>query len=260
MVASGSADKTIQVWRASDGALLYTYYGYDEPVTSISWATDVKNRIASGGASDGSVQIWDALQDHNYLNWHSDGRVLALDWQANSPWIVSGGTDREIYVWNGLTGAKRASYTGHQGNVRTVLWLPPIQVFTLETSELTTATPGPATPTSGLQSVQDPIASGGADGTVQTWDGDNGKHLFTYTGHTAGVNGLAILRYQPGGLLQALASASDDKTVRVWRPASDSGDDITVYSGHSAHVNAVTALPYIPYYDLRVASASDDHT
>ncbi len=124
MVASGSADKTVQVWRAADGQWLYTYYGYASPVTSVVWATDRANEIASAGQNDGTVQIWNALMDHTYLNLHGDGRVLALSWKEKSPWIVSGGTAREIYTWNASSGKKGASYSGHKGEVRTVTWLP----------------------------------------------------------------------------------------------------------------------------------------
>ncbi len=61
MVASGSADGTVQVWRASDGALLYKLSGYTDAVTSVSWASDRVNVIASAGNDNGTVQVWDAL-------------------------------------------------------------------------------------------------------------------------------------------------------------------------------------------------------
>ncbi len=266
MVASGSADKTVQVWRASDGVLLYTLL-YDSPVSSLAWASDVANRIASGGSNDGAIPVWDALHEHTYLTWHGDGRTLALDWQKHSPWIVSGGVDREIYVWNGLTGKIRTSYAGHRGDVRAVMWLPPTWVIAptqtaLETPNLS-PTPTPAntpTPVSAPGTQRDLIASGGADGTVQLWSGLMGKHLFTYSGHTAGVNGVAVSLYQPDGPVETIASASDDQTVHLWQPKQYESQADHIYRGHTAKVNAVAVLPRVQYYGTRFASASDDHT
>lgn len=238
MVASGSADKTIQVWRASDGALLYTLSGYDLPVTSVVWATNEKNIIASGGQSDGTVPVWDALRDHRYLIFHGDGRVLALAWQPASPWIASGGTDRDIYIWNAETGAKGPSYRGHKGDVRALAWVPDGQ--TRGNTE------------SGL------VASGGADGTVQIWNAADAQHVYTYTGHTAGVNSIAMLQYNANQPVDAIASASDDGTVQVWRLATANAE--TTYREHHGKVNAVASVPAVPYYGPLVASAGDDQT
>lgn len=255
-VASGSVDKTVQVWRASDGALAYTYYGYTSPVTSLAWATDRPHEIASSGQNDGSVQIWDALSDHTYLNWQGDGRVLALAWQEHSPWIVSGGTDREIYVWNATTGAKSASYAGHKGNVQAVTWLPGLQI-----AGTGTAVPGLSTPSSGTPaSAGNLVASGGTDATVQIWDANTGNHLLTFTGHTAGINALAGFSFGPDQSTVAVVSASDDKTVQVWWPDPSIEYATRIYRGHHARVNAVAILPQVPYYSRRIASASDDQT
>jgi serine/threonine protein kinase len=255
-VASGSADKTVQVWRASDGALAYTYYGYTSPVTALAWATDRPHEIASAGQGDGSVQIWDALSDHTYLNWQGDGRVLALAWQEHSPWIVSGGTDGEIYVWNATSGAKGASYAGHKGNVLAVAWLPGMQIAGTGTAIPGLSTPGTGTP-AGASNL---ITSGGADATVQIWDANTGKHLLTFTGHTAGINALAAFSFGPDQSTVAVVSASDDKTVQVWWPDPSLGYATRIYRGHRAKVNAVAILPEVPYYGQRIASASDDQT
>jgi eukaryotic-like serine/threonine-protein kinase len=246
MVASGSSDKTVQVWRAADGALLYTLSGYDRPVTSVVWATDRTNVIASAGMSDGTVQVWDALRDHRDRIFHGGGRVLALSWKEKSPWIVSGGTDREIYTWNASSGKKGVRYTGHKGEVKTVAWLPDM--------------PGSATP--GSVAPESKIASGGADTTVQVWNAATGENLLTCYGHTAGVNGLALLRYDPNGPVESVVSASDDGTARVWSPISVTQTVAAqmIYRGHRGKVNAVATVPSINAFGQRVATASDDQT
>ncbi|MGH2478944.1 MAG: WD40 repeat domain-containing protein, partial [Ktedonobacteraceae bacterium] len=230
----------------------------------IAWATDRKNVIASSGMSDGTVQVWDALIDHRIQIYHGDGRALALSWQVHTPWIVSGGTDTEIYTWNADTGRRGTSYSGHKGDVRTVAWLPPRQQTMNEISPATTptATPAPsATPATPDSVIL--IASGGADGTVQIWNAATGEHIYTYTGHTAGVNGLALFyngssQATPTNLAR-IVSVSDDGTAQVWKPANQY--PIVVYRGHRGKVNAVAALSsQIPYYGPRAASAGEDQT
>ena len=288
MVASGSADGTVQVWRASDGALLYTLFGYTEAVTSVVWASDRTNVIASAGNKDGTVQVWDALRDHRDLIYHGDGRVLALDWQRKSPWIVSGGTDQDIYTWNATTGTKGASYRGHKGNVNALLWLPSTSSssslsFT-QPAETPTATPTPPpsptptppgtpaptfptvpTPTPSPTRHIDMIASGGADSTVQIWDAHTGQKLEIYTEHVGAVNGLAFVPAKPYEVFDYIASASDDGTVHVWVPLVGRDTDTqTSYARHHGRVNAVTALVLTStssyYYGALIASASDDRT
>jgi WD40 repeat protein len=280
MVASGSADGTVQVWRSADGVWLYTLSGYTDAVTSVTWASDRVNVIASAGNDDGTAQVWDALRDHRDLIFHGDGRVLALDWKQKSPWIVSGGTDQDIYTWNATTGAKGASYRGHKGNVNTVMWLSragvsapgltavipaPSPTPTPPPTPMPTSPPTPTpTPTLSID-YSNTIASGGADSTVQIWDAVTGRHILTYRGHYGAVNGLALVSSQYSSLV-TMASASADGTVQIWSIAPQVGTEgpmtRTMYRGHHGHkVNAVVAFPGISnYYGALIASASDDET
>ncbi len=60
-IASGSDDKTVQVWNASDGSTVYTYRGHSESVNAVAWSPDGA-RIASGSQTgslfEHTVQVW----------------------------------------------------------------------------------------------------------------------------------------------------------------------------------------------------------
>ena len=46
-IASGSDDKTVQVWDAANGGHVFTYRGHSNLVYAVAWSPDGK-RIASG--------------------------------------------------------------------------------------------------------------------------------------------------------------------------------------------------------------------
>lgn len=266
MVASGSADGTVQVWRAADGALLYTLVGYTDAVTSVVWASDRMNVIASAGNDDGTVQVWDALRDHRDRVFHGAGRVLALAWQDKSPWIASGGTDQDIYTWNATTGAKGASYRGHRGNVNALVWLSSndaqasvaglSHTLPAETPTATPNLPPPPTPTLPL-SLAHLVASGGADGTVQLWDAQTGKRTAILASSRGGVTSLALVQNAP--YAHYLVATYEEGTVSIW--SLEYLSEQVMYGGHTRRVNAVTAFYKAgqTYYDSPAfASAGDD--
>ena len=59
-LVSGSADRTIKVWRLSDGALLRTLTGYTSIVHSVAISPD-GGTLAWGG-EDNTIQVWRATQ------------------------------------------------------------------------------------------------------------------------------------------------------------------------------------------------------
>ena len=101
------------------------------------------------------------------------------------------------------------------------------------------------------------IATGSEDNTVKLWKRD-GTWLNTLKGHSGAVWGVAFSplpstpRYK-GGEVPIIASASDDKTVKLWK---QDGTRLNTLYGHSARVWGVAFSPD----GKTIASASEDTT
>ncbi len=92
------------------------------------------------------------------------------------------------------------------------------------------------------------LASAGADNTVHVWNATTGHHIYTYTGHSDWVFGVA---WSPDGTRIA---SGGDKTVQVWDAAN--GGDVFVNNSHTDYVYRVSWSPD----GTRIASASNDET
>ncbi|TBU41762.1 WD40-repeat-containing domain protein [Dichomitus squalens] len=72
-IASGSFDRTVRLWRTSDGTCLDIFWGHDGPVELVRFTTDERRLVA--GVGDGSVLVHH-LRD--YPPDPEDGSVQAL--------------------------------------------------------------------------------------------------------------------------------------------------------------------------------------
>ncbi|HEX3643323.1 MAG TPA: serine/threonine-protein kinase [Ktedonobacteraceae bacterium] len=259
-IASGSDDKTVQVWDAADGDHAFTYKGHIDLVEAVGWSPNGK-RIASA-SWDKTVQVWDAANGNPVFTYHGHNNyVYAVGWSHDGKRIASGGYDATVQVWNAADGGHAFTYSGHNDPVSTVTWSLNDKRITSgsydKTVQVWDATDGGHTFTySGHTGwvntvVWSPdskrIASGSYDKTVQVWNAD-GSHAFTYPGHSGPV---LALTWSPDG--KRIASSGTDN-VQVWDAAD--GGHVFTYSGHSSQVRAVAWSPD----GSRIASASDDGT
>jgi WD40 repeat protein len=198
-IASGSLDKTVQVWAAnpSDHFHPFIYRGHNAAVNAVAWSPD-SHRVVSG-AYDTTVQIWDALTGERVTicRGHT-GSVLTVAWSPDGKYIASSSADGTVRLWDAATGAQHYVYRGHTDSVNTVSWSPDSQR----------------------------LASGSSDKTVQILDAATGEHIYTYRGHTGTVSSVS---WSPDGT--RIASGSWDKTVQVW--GATTGKVAYIYQGYN---------------------------
>jgi WD40 repeat protein len=56
LLALGSDDYTVHLWRVSDGAPLHTLKGHKGVVIGVSFSSD--NALLASGSVDGTVKLW----------------------------------------------------------------------------------------------------------------------------------------------------------------------------------------------------------
>ncbi|NTU78179.1 MAG: protein kinase [Chloroflexales bacterium] len=188
LMVSGSADKTLRIWRAEDGATMACLEGgHTDRVLCVAWSPDGRT-IASGGA-DRIVQLWSAEDGRllKTLAGHSD-QVTCLAWNMAGDVLATISADSTVRLW---------AYGDDEGEPRELLvperpkgyaaaWRPDDQI----------------------------LATGYGDGLVRLWQVDEPVRVHNLAGHSSYVYSVA---WSPDG--QTLASAGADKTVRLWRLA-----------------------------------------
>ena len=163
---------------------------------------------------DKSIGLVHILQGDSY-------NVMSVCYSPDGKYIVSGGWDRTIKVWNSRTGALLHTLQGHSKWVYSVSYSPDGKY----------------------------IVSGSIDNTIKVWNSRTGTLLHTLQGHSDDVNSVS---YSPDG--QYIVSGSNDNTIKVWN--SRTGTLLHTLQGHSDWVWSVCYSPDGQY----IVSGSDDNT
>jgi WD40 repeat protein len=225
LIASASADKTIELWK-KDGTKLGTLQGHNKTVWAVVFSA--KGDLIASGSGDNTVKLWHKNSPKSpnpkpsYTLWHTlKGHTKDVTQVAIAPdgqTIASASKDKTVKLWS-TDGKLLRTLTGHTDEVASVAFSPDSQI----------------------------IASASNDKTIKLWSA-NGQLLLTLTGHTDRVKDIA---FSPQGNL--IASASWDKTVKLWQL---DGTLVQTLTGHS---DAVGKIAFNPQGRL-IASASLDRT
>jgi len=184
------------------------------------------------GCFDGAVRVWTEsgtlAQEFNEPGLRA---LFSLEWNPRGNLLAAGGLDKTVAVYRPSLGGQVQQdgglvqhYKHHSAPILDLAWRDD---FTL--------------------------ASASADHSIQEHSVESENVVLCYTGHTGEVNSIA---YDPSGTL--LASASDDRTSKIWTRDSSPNAMMTL-SGHDRSVFGIDWSPQTTE-TLLLASCSYDHT
>lgn len=213
-------------------------------VIDMAWNSD-NTKLISAGSYEGST-VWDTLTGKPILN-HSASMPGPLQnrWKPNSTLIASiDMSDTHIAIWDSETSGDMELIKS--GRVNSISWHPDGTSLASAGDDGITVWDSADWQSSKL--VNQPVKGivWSPDGKkiagiveeamwVRVWDASTGEELSTFQLHTETINQI-VWRFDS----QMIASASDDKTVRVWDVVSDEPAEQFDYNG------AVYAVDWSP--------------
>ncbi len=122
-LATASFDKTVKIWRVSDGVLVRTLTGHSGQVRCVAFSPD-GNYLASG-SGDTTIRIWRTSDWAvvRILYGHTSD-IYDLTWSPDSTKIASGAYDMTCKLWNVSNGTVLGTFDSYPGNVYAVGFSP----------------------------------------------------------------------------------------------------------------------------------------
>ncbi|GAA5895009.1 hypothetical protein JCM8208_000085 [Rhodotorula glutinis] len=181
----------------------------------------------------------------------------ARGWGQPGAVVVSGGSDRNVRVWDVATGRCLHVLPGHTSTVRCLRVLDArpvavsgsrdgsIRVWDIQRGLALRLLSGHRKSVRAIEVCGNKIVSGSYDTTARLWNVDTGECLHVFRGHIGEIYSVAFdgARVITGSL---------DSTVRVWD--AETGDFLALLQGHTLLVGQ---MQLDPYSDLLVTAGSD---
>ncbi|MBW4488963.1 MAG: caspase family protein [Trichocoleus desertorum ATA4-8-CV12] len=179
IVASANWDKTVKLWRVSDGQLLKSFE-HGDPVYGVDFSPN--GEIIVSGSWDKTVKLWRVSDGQLLKSFEHKDRVHEVAFSPKGNLVASASWDKTVKLWR-VSDGELHSNLKHDAAVYGVSFSP-----------------------TGTM-----VASASEDGTIKLWNVPAGKLVKTFKGHNGPVS---AINFSPDGKL--LVSTSDDRTVRVW--------------------------------------------
>jgi WD40 repeat protein/transcriptional regulator with XRE-family HTH domain/energy-coupling factor transporter ATP-binding protein EcfA2 len=234
-IATASQDKTAKIWDAASGQLLLTLSGHAESVHAVIYNSDGTRLVTA--SDDKTARVWDAFTGEELLTFSSHGNaVFNAAFSPDGKRVATSGLDENVRIWDAISGNELLTLPFENGDQLRGLAFSPDGTRIAVTStrfpwgRVWDATTGEVL-LSGFSDHRDVLvdidfssdgklmATGSSDTKAKIWDTMTGEVLYTLSGHTLPVTGVA---FNNAGT--RLVTVSWDHTARVWdiTPASES--------------------------------------
>ncbi|KAH9577243.1 Coatomer [Trypanosoma melophagium] len=223
------------------------------------------------GLHNGAVQIWDYRTNTSIDTYtEHNGSVRGVDFHISQPLFVSGADDYLIKVWNFKLRRCLFTLKGHMDYIRVTFfhheqpWILScsddftVRIWNWQSRSSVACLPGHNhyVMCAQFHPREDLVVSASLDRTIRVWDisslrlrkqevglaqdllGTSDVTLkYLLEGHEKGVNWVCFHPTKP-----YIASAADDRTVRVWRMIDSSCHEELQLRGHTNNVCCVTYM------------------
>ena len=261
MLASGSKDKTIQIWDLATGKSLRAFAGDSSTIWSVAFDSN-GTRLATG-TGFWKVMLWDLKTGQVIRSLDHTASVWSVALNPDGQLIASGSGDKTTKISDATTGSLIQNFPDHTDFVYSVAFTPDgkslisaskdkkITVVDVATGGLlkTLEGHGDAVRSVAVSPDGKTIVSGSYDETIKIWNLETGVLIRSIKGHSDDIVSVAI---SPDA--KFIASGSKDKTIKIWDLAT--GELLNTLTGHSDEVYVVTFSPD----GKTIASGSKDNT
>lgn len=125
LTASGHTSGAIYIFSNSTGRLRHSLPGLLKPVRSVRFSPGSRLLAAAGDAR--IIGLYDPNSGEQVANLTGHGSwIFSLDWSHTGEYLVSGGWDGKVKVWNVETRMCVATHSESNKTVWSCVWLPKV--------------------------------------------------------------------------------------------------------------------------------------
>jgi WD40 repeat protein/serine/threonine protein kinase len=261
MLASGSKDKSIQIWDLATGKSIRTFDGDSSTIWSVGFDSNGTQLVT--GTGFWRVMLWDLKTGQIIQNLDHEASVWSVAISPDGQRLASASGDKTTKIWDAINGKLIYNLPDHTDFVYSVIFSPDgktlvsasrdntITIVDVETGNLLKTLDGHTDPVRSVAISPDgkTLVSGSYDETIKVWNLETGELIRSLNGHSDDIVSVAISRDG-----KFIASGSKDKTIKVWDLTT--GELLNTLTGHSDEVYVVTFSPD----GKTIASGSKDNT
>ncbi|HEX2620704.1 MAG TPA: WD40 repeat domain-containing protein, partial [Phototrophicaceae bacterium] len=183
--------------------------GHTDDVLTVAYSPDGQQLGSGGGATDGSIILWDVVTHVPVMNLEGHtSAVRSISFNASGSRLLSGSSDQTLRLWDIRSAEVIHDFIAHPGEGAVAVY-------------------GPHDRT---------ILSGDDASTLRLWDIQSGLTMQELTGHTGVI--MAVDLSSDG---KRAISGSDDKTIIIWDVVN--GTNLFTINAQSGTVTTLKFLP-----------------